>query len=119
VMSGLLITCLAISGVVKWVQSINPIEMAKKQIDNATAGIVKSIPNPLQSTPSVQQRQQDLNQKLKQRNIPAAKFYRQVDREFYAKHPELNGRSLTTKSEDDKLRQEWQDLAVALLEKRN
>jgi serine/threonine protein kinase len=116
VMIGIFGTCLAISGAVKWVQAINPIEMAKKQIDNATAGIVKSIPNPLKSQPSVQQRQQDLNRQ-QQRQIPVAKFYRQVDRAFHAKHPELNGRSLTTKIEDEKLRQEWQDLAVTLLGK--
>ncbi len=119
VTTGLFFTCLLISGAVKWVQSIDPIGAVKKQIDNTTAGIVRSIPNPLKSPPSVQQRQLDLNQQLKQKNIPAAKFYRQVDREFYAKHPELNGRSLTNKSEDEKLRQEWQDLAVEILARIN
>jgi serine/threonine protein kinase len=119
VMSVTFFTCLAISGVVKWVQSIDPIGAVKKQFNEATAGIVKSIPNPLKSPAPVQQRQQDLNQKLKQLNIPAAKFYRQVDREFYAKHPELNGRSLTAESEDNQLRQEWQDLAVEILAKRS
>ena len=114
-----LFTCLAISGVVKWVQAIDPVKMVKNQIDTTTAGIINSIPNPFKSTPSVQQRQQDLNQQLQQRNIPAAKFYRQVDRAFYAKHPELNGRSLTNKAEDNNLRQEWQDLAVELLKTKN
>ena len=118
VMTVTLFTCVAVSGVVKWVQAIDPISMATRQFNNATAGIVNSIPNPLKSSqPSVQQRQQDLNQQLKQLNIPAAKFYRQVDRAFYAKHPELNGRSLTAKAEDNKLRQEWQDLAVEMLAK--
>jgi serine/threonine protein kinase, bacterial len=118
VMTVTLLTCVAISGVVKWVQAIDPIGMATRQFNNTTAGIVNSIPNPLKpQQPSVQQRQQDLNQQLKQLNIPAAKFYRQVDRAFYAKHPELNGRSLTAKSEDNKLRQEWQDLAVEILAK--
>jgi serine/threonine protein kinase len=118
VMTVTLFTCVAISGVVKWVQAIDPIGAVTKQFNNATADIVNSIPNPLKPQPSIQQRQQDLNQQLKQLNIPAAKFYRQVDREFYAKHPELNNRSLTTKAEDDKLRQEWQDLAVEILAKR-
>jgi serine/threonine protein kinase, bacterial len=118
VMTVTLFTCVAISSAVKWVQAIDPIGMATRQFNNTTAGIVNSIPNPLRSSqPSVQQRQQDLNQQLKQLNIPAAKFYRQVDRAFYAKHPELNGRSLTAKAEDDKLRQEWQDLAVEMLAK--
>ncbi len=128
VMTGILALCLGLSAIVKGVQSINPLKMFQTQIDQTTAGITRSIPtlptlptitNPFQSTPTVQQRQQDLAQKLKQRNIPAAKFYRQVDRAFYAKHPELNKRSLTTKTEDDKLRQEWQDLAVKLLEQQS
>ena len=118
VMTITLITCVAISGVVKWVQAIDPLKMVKDRVDSTTAGVVNSIPNPFKSQPPVQQRQQDLSQKLKQLNIPAAKFYRQVDRAFYAKHPELNNRSLTTKAEDDKLRQEWQDLAVTILEKK-
>jgi hypothetical protein len=117
VMSGVLVTCLLISSFVKWVGSLDPIGAFNKQINNATAGIVNAVPNPFKSQPSVQQRQQDLTQKLKQANIPPAKFYRQVDRLFYAKHPELNGRSLTAKSTDEKLRQEWQDTAVQLLDK--
>jgi serine/threonine protein kinase len=116
-MSGIFVTCLLVSSFVKWVSAIDPIGAVTKQINNATTGIVNAIPNPLKPQPSVQQRQQDLNQKLKQANIPAAKFYRQVDRIFYAKHPELNGRSLTNKPSDEKLRQEWQDTAVTLLEK--
>ena len=118
VMTITLFTSVAISGVVKWVQAIDPLKMVKDRVDSTTAGVVNSIPNPFKSQPPVQQRQQDLSQKLKQLNIPAAKFYRQVDRAFYAKHPELNNRSLTTKAEDDKLRQEWQDLAVTILEKK-
>lgn len=116
-MSGIFVTCLLVSGFVKWVSSIDPIGTITKQINNATTSLVTAIPNPLKPQPSVQQRQQDLNQKLKQANIPAAKFYRQVDRVFYAKHPELNGRSLTNQSSDEKLRQEWQDTAVTILEK--
>ncbi len=121
VMSGIFMTCLAISGTAKLLQSIDPIGAIKQQFNNATTGIVKSIPNPMpiKTTPSSQQRQQDLNQKLKQSNIPTVKFYRQVDRIFYQKHPELNGRSLTLKTEDDQLRQEWQDTAVTLLKKQN
>jgi hypothetical protein len=93
--------------------------MIADSINNTKTSIEKSIPNPFKSSPSVQQRQQALSQKLKQLNIPSLKFYRQVDRAFHTKHPELNGRSLTSKPEDDKLRQEWQDLAVQLLEQRS
>jgi serine/threonine protein kinase len=117
-MSGIFIACLMINGAVKWVQAIDPIKMVNDKINSTTAGIINSIPNPFKSQPPVAQRQQDLDRKLKAQNIPAKKFYRDVDRAFYAKHPELNGRSLTTKDADNKLRQEWQDLAVTLLEQR-
>ena len=119
IMSGIFIVCLVTGSGIKWIKSIDPMKIVNDKINATTAGITNSIPNPFKSQPSVQQRQQDLNQKLKQLNIPAQKFYRQVDREFYQKHPELNGRSLTAQDRDNKLRQEWQDLAVNLLERRN
>jgi serine/threonine-protein kinase len=119
VMSGIFIICLGINGVVRWVQSLDPGKMIADSINNTKTSIEKSIPNPFKSSPSVQQRQQDLSQKLKQLNIPSLKFYRQVDRAFHTKHPELNSRSLTSKPEDDKLRQEWQDLAAQMLEQRS
>jgi serine/threonine protein kinase, bacterial len=121
-MSGLFIACLGISTVAKWVQSIDPGKMISDSFSSAKTSLEKSIPNPLKSaspSPSVQQQQQDLSQKLKQRNISSVKFYRQVDRAFHAKHPELNGRSLTSKAEDNKLRQEWQDLATQMLEQQS
>jgi serine/threonine protein kinase len=118
-MSGIFIACLMINGAVKWVQAIDPIKMINDKINSTTSGIINSIPNPFKSQPPVKQRQQDLDRRLKELNIPAKKFYRDVDREFYAKHPELKGRSLTTAEKDNKLRQEWQDLAIILLEQRN
>jgi serine/threonine protein kinase len=115
---GIFIACLMVNGAVKWLQAIDPIKMVNDKINSTTAGIINSIPNPFKSQPPVAQRQQDLDRKLKALNIPAKKFYRDVDRAFYAKHPELNGRSLTIQDTDNKLRQEWQDLAVTLLEQR-
>ena len=119
IMSGIFVACLVIGSGVKWIKSIDPMKIVNDKINATTTGIVNSIPNPFKSQPSVQQRQQDLNQKLKQLNIPAKAFYRQVDREFYKRHPELNGRSLTSSNKDNKLRQEWQDLAVTLLAQRS
>jgi serine/threonine protein kinase, bacterial len=116
--SGIFIACLMVNGAVKWLQAIDPIKMVNDKINSTTAGIINSIPNPFKSQPPVAQRQQDLDRKLRALNIPAKKFYRDVDRAFYAKHSELNGRSLTTSERDNKLRQEWQDLAVTLLERR-
>ena len=118
-MSGIFITCFVISSGVKWIQAINPIKMVNDKINSTTAGIINSIPNPFKSQPPIKQRQQDLDRRLTALKIPAKKFYRQVDRAFYAKHPELNGRSLTTAEKDNKLRQEWQDLAVKLLDQQN
>ncbi|MEH2211294.1 serine/threonine-protein kinase [Nostoc sp.] len=44
-------------------------------------------------------------------------FIRTVDDLFYTKKPELKGRSLTSKSEDAGLRDEWSDIADNLLDK--
>ncbi|MEH2223137.1 serine/threonine-protein kinase [Nostoc sp.] len=44
-------------------------------------------------------------------------FIRTVDDLFYTKKPELKGRSLTSKSEDAGLRDEWSDIAKNLLDK--
>jgi serine/threonine protein kinase len=116
IMSGIFVVCVAVSAAAKWVGSIDPGRMISDRFNGATA----TSPKPTNSTsPTVQQQQQDLNQKLKQRNIPALKFYRQVDKAFHAKHPELNGRALTNKSEDAKLRQEWQKLAEKMLEQQS
>jgi serine/threonine protein kinase len=123
VMSAIFVACLGISAVAKWVQAlagplgtrIDPAKMVADQFNSTKQQIEKAIPNPLKSLPSVQQRQQDLNQRLQQQHIPVAKFYRQVDRAFHANHPELQGRALTSSPEDNQLRQEWQDLAVQLL----
>ncbi len=95
------------------------INSTKTNIEKSITNPLKAIPNPLiEPSPSVQQRQKDLSKRLKENNIPALKFYRQVDRAFYAKYPELNRRPLTNRAEDEKLRQEWQDLAVQMLEQR-
>ncbi len=118
-MSGIFIICLVISSGIKWVKWIDPIKVVNDKINSTTTGMINSIPNPFKSQPPIKQRQQDLDRRLKALNIPAKKFYRQVDRAFYAKHPELKGRSLTTAEKDNKLRQEWQDLAVKLLDQQN
>lgn len=118
VISGIFVVCLGVSAAVKWVQSIDPSKMISDRLNGVTSSSAQSSPNPTKSgSPTVQL--QDLNQKLKQRNIPALKFYRQVDTAFYVKHPELNGRSLTSKAEDNKLRQEWQELAEKMLEQQS
>lgn len=60
---------------------------------------------------------QTLEARLKAINLSEAQFYAMVDAEFYQKHPELNKRKLTNKSKDEKLRQEWVEIAENLLKK--
>lgn len=120
VMTKLFIVCLGLNFAIKWVKSIDPAKLVQDRVNDATAGIpnpFKSLPTILKPKPSVAQRQQDLSKRLQQLNIPAGKFYRQVDRAFYLRHPELNRRPLTSNSDDERFRQEWQDIAIELLDK--
>jgi serine/threonine protein kinase len=98
----------------KWIASFD----FGKAIDRQVSEITRSIPNPFANQPSVEERQTDLDRQLKAANISRAEFYRQVDKTFYAKHPELKNRPLTKKAADLQLRQEWQDLARELLAKK-
>jgi serine/threonine-protein kinase len=94
-------------------------------MNNTAKSIETSIPKPFKkspsspSSPSQPQKQADLNQRLQELNITKSTFYRQVNREFYAKHPELKNRPLTNSPEDAKLRQEWQDIAHQRLDKQS
>jgi serine/threonine-protein kinase len=125
VMGTIFVTCWGISAVVKWVQAIDPIGAITNSMNNTAKSIETSIPKPFKkspsspSSPSQPQKQADLNQRLQELNITKSTFYRQVNREFYAKHPELKNRPLTNSPEDAKLRQEWQDIAHQLLDKQS
>ncbi len=118
-MSGIFVAIVAINGIVKWVTQIDPGKIVGGWFNGTKQQLERSIPNPLKIQPSVQQRQQDLNQRLQQQQIQSTKFYRQVDRAFHTKHPELKGRTLTSQPEDHQLRQEWQDLAVQMLDRQS
>lgn len=52
-----------------------------------------------------------------QLQIPEGFFIQTVDKIFYGRHPELNGRSLSSDSQDTALRQEWFRIAEELLNK--
>ncbi len=45
-----------------------------------------------------------------------SRLYRQVDEQLYTRYPELGGRALTDKPEDDRYRQAWCQIADGLLE---
>ncbi len=49
--------------------------------------------------------------------IPGGFFNTLVNERFYAKHPELQGRSLTTNSQDAQLRDDWQSTAQEFFDK--
>ena len=49
-------------------------------------------------------------------NFPTGAFYPQVNEKFYAQHPELKGRTLTSKPEDAPLRQDWCRIADEVLD---
>lgn len=56
-----------------------------------------------------------IHNRLKAAKINEASFNAQVDRLFYAKHPELRGRGLTPGPKDAALRKEWYNIAEELL----
>jgi serine/threonine protein kinase len=49
--------------------------------------------------------------------IPSLFFNATVNEQFYTKHPDMKGRSLTANPEDTPLRQEWHNIASELLDK--
>jgi serine/threonine-protein kinase len=56
-----------------------------------------------------------IRDRLKALKINEASFNAQVDELFYAKHPELNKRQLTSRPEDNALREEWYNIAEELV----
>lgn len=74
-----------------------------------------SLPNSSSLSKAELERQAEIMRRSKALGV--TNFYPRVDRLFYAKYPELKGRSLTEKPEDAKYRQRWCDIAEDLLEK--
>jgi len=64
---------------------------------------------------SDQNRAEKLLSRLKALKINEASFNAKVNQQFYAKHPELKGRQLTTGLDDAALREEWYKIAEDLL----
>ncbi|RCJ42725.1 serine/threonine protein kinase [Nostoc minutum NIES-26] len=80
---------------------------------------IPQLPNPL-AKPASDKNSGDNTQILSRRQqleIPEVFFTQMVDNLFYTKKPELQGRSLTSKSEDAGLRNEWYSTARDLLDK--
>jgi hypothetical protein len=78
-----------------------------------------SLPNPLAQPVSDKggKGSADIVARRQELEIPEVFFTRMVDNLFYSKRPDLQGRSLTSKSEDKPLRDEWFRMADDLLDK--
>lgn len=79
---------------------------------------IPQIPNPLGKPGSNKNTNNtQVLSRRQQLEIPEVFFTQMVDNLFYTKKPELQGRSLTSKSEDGGLRDEWYSIAGDLLDK--
>jgi serine/threonine-protein kinase len=72
----------------------------------------KSLPHAKKSSQTCQER---VMPRLKAMGNSAHSVYAKVDHQFFARHPELNQRSLTSQSEDAQLREEWCKIAEDVL----
>jgi serine/threonine-protein kinase len=96
------------------------IVMNTRALVNSVMRSIQSLPVPQRSlstshSSSEKTRADKIRDRLKALQINEAAFNAQVDRSFYAKHPELNKRQLTTEPEDTALREEWYKMAEELL----
>ena len=78
------------------------------------ASLEKQAPNNSSST-SASSRTAELFKRRQALGIDETSFNNQVNKRFYEKHPELNGRQLNSGSEDAALREEWYKIAEELL----
>ena len=76
--------------------------------------------NSVASPPNTQELdpQQDISRRVELLELNAGDFYRQVDRVFYSKYPELEGVPLTDNSQHQQYRQMWYTIASNLLDER-
>jgi len=103
-------TWAAVNAVVRGITSISIPAISLPQ--------VPSLPNPLGQPVSDQGRNgASVLARRQELEIPEVFFTRMVDNLFYSKRPDLQGRSLTSKSEDKPLRDEWFRMANDLLDK--
>ncbi|MBW4574891.1 MAG: serine/threonine protein kinase [Aphanothece sp. CMT-3BRIN-NPC111] len=91
--------------------------LVKSGITSWRPSISLPLPPGIPARNSEQDRPTKILKRVQALKISEAAFYRQVDKLFYAQHPELQGRSLTDKPEDAKLRQQWYQIAEDLLDK--
>jgi serine/threonine protein kinase len=77
--------------------------------------VANVLPNSAVDDRKILDKRVAVQKKIRETGKSADKFYKKVDRAFYAKHPELNRRELKPVAEDSKLRYEWWSLADRML----
>jgi serine/threonine-protein kinase len=104
-------TWAAVNAVVRGITSIT--------IPSISLPEIPSLPNPLGQPVSDKGSKNNTNvlARRQELEIPEVFFTRMVDSLFYSTRPELQGKTLTSKSEDAPLRNEWFRIADDLLDK--
>jgi serine/threonine protein kinase len=87
-----------------------------KSVGDSVSGAVTSVlPNNTVDDKKILEKRVIVQKRLRDSGKSTDKFYKKVDRTFYAKHPELHKRELQTTAADSKLRYEWWSLAEQML----
>jgi serine/threonine protein kinase len=92
-----------------------------KSVNDTIAGLMpNSISKPAKpvSAQQIQSKRKAVQKQLKASGQNADQFYKQIDRAFYQKHPELKNRQLQPGSADSALRDEWWSIAQQKLQEK-
>jgi serine/threonine protein kinase len=84
-------------------------------VQSVSDAVASVLPNNTVDEQKILDKRVAVQKKLRDTGKSTDKFYKKVDRAFYAKHPELNKRELRPIAEDSKLRYEWWSLANQML----
>ncbi|AFY43386.1 serine/threonine-protein kinase [Nostoc sp. PCC 7107] len=101
-------TLAAVNAVVRGITSIT--------IPSISLPTMPSLPNPL-AQPVSNKGNGDVLARRQELEISEVFFIRMVDALFYSQKPEMQGRTITSKSEDKALRDEWLRIGDGLLDK--
>jgi serine/threonine protein kinase len=87
-----------------------------KSVSDSVGDAVSSVmPNNNVDDQKILEKRVAVQKRLRDSGKSIDKFYKKVDKTFYAKHPELNKRELKPVPADSKLRYEWWSLAEQML----
>lgn len=107
----------AVNGVINAVTSISLPSISLPTLPELPQLPGRGSPSDNQSNGSDSSRINQILSRRQKLEIPDGFFSTTVNKIFYTKNPEAQGRSLTSSSEDSKLREKWFDSAQELLQK--